>query len=160
MKTRLIELRRLVSVLILIVFTFSGCGQDVIKSGVRMNVDSLNTAFILKFNDKSYKGNISYKNNRFEFDFTHPQEISGIKFFVYENTFGAGFDDITTEFVFSEKKQIVAICNALESLLAVEKFEYVNNRFEYKNALFKALIDQYGNLLLIKTKDAELIMVR
>ena len=148
-------MKRIIATVLFIPIIFSSCNNGITKSGVSLNVNSLNTAFSLKVNETIYAGEMKAdESNGLCLTFSSPEEVSGFVVRASENETVAEFDNVKLPPA-KEDNAVSQLYRAVSALKTAENLSPVNDGYEYKNEAFSAVLDSQGKLKWLKVKQGE-----
>lgn len=148
-------MKRIIAIVLFILIIFSSCDNGIIKSGVSLNINSLNTAFSLKVKDVVYSGEMkSDENGALTLMLTSPDDVNGLVISVNGNETVTQFDKIRLP-VSSEDNAVSQLYKAVETLRTAKEFTHTPDGFELKNDDFSAVLDSQGNLIWLKVNNGE-----
>ncbi|MBP3327935.1 MAG: hypothetical protein J6L91_03395 [Clostridia bacterium] len=148
-------MKRFIAIVLFILIIFSSCDNGIIKNGVSLNVNSLNTAFSLKVKDVVYSGEMkSDKNGALTLLLNSPDDINGLVISVNGNETVTQFDKIRLP-VSSDDNAFSQLYKAVEALRTAKEFTHTPDGFELKNDDFGAVLDSQGNLKWMKVNNGE-----
>lgn len=148
-------MKRIIAIVLFILIIFSSCNNGIIKSGVSLNVNSLNTAFSLKVKDVVYSGEMkSDENGALTLMLTSPDDVNGLVISVNGNETVTQFDKIRLP-VSSDDNVFSQLYKAVEALRTAKEFTHTPDGFELKNDDFSAVLDLQGNLKWLKVSKGE-----
>ncbi len=148
-------MKRIIAIVLFIPIIFSSCNNGIIKSGVSLNVNSLNTAFSLKVKDVIYSGEMkSGENGILTLSLGSPDEVNGLVITVNGNETVTQFDKIRLS-VSNEDNAVSQLYKAVEVLRTAEDFTNTSDGYELKNDDFSAVLDSQGKLKWLKVNNGE-----
>ena len=148
-------MKRIIATVLFILIIFSSCDNGIIKSGVSLNVNSLNTAFSLKVKDVVYSGEIkSGENGALTMMLTSPDDVNGLVISVNGNETVTQFDKIRLP-VSSDNNAFSQLYKAVEALRTAKDFTHTPDGFELRNDDFSVVLDSQGNLIWLKVNNGE-----
>lgn len=148
-------MKRIIATVLFILIIFSSCDNGIIKSGVSLNVNSLNTAFSLKVKDVVYSGEMKVvENNILTLTFSSPEEVEGLIIAANSNETVTEFENICLTAT-SEDNAVSQLYKAVETLRTAKEFTHTPDGFELKNDDFSAVLDSQGNLKWMKVNNGE-----
>ena len=148
-------MKRTIIAVLFMPIIFCSCNNGIIKSGVSLNADSLNTAFSLKVNETVYSGEMrTGEGNNLTLALNSPDEVSGLVITINENEIITEFENVSMPLM-QQENVLMQLKRALSVLRTADGFVNTPEGYELKNADFSAVIDSQGNLKWIKVKHGE-----
>ena len=148
-------MKRIIVAVLFLPIIFCSCNNGIIKSGVSLNVNSLNTAFSLKVNETIYAGEMRIdENNSLTLTMNSPNEVSGFVITINENEILTEFENVSLTLA-ERDNVLMQLKKALNALRTADGFVNTPEGYELKNADFSAVLDSQGNLKWLKVKQGE-----
>ncbi len=143
-------MKRVFLLLLPIIFIFSSCKSEDVKSSISLNLDSLNTAFSL--NDESFEGTMKLnESNEICVVLSSPEIINGLTFTVSADSVKSTYDGVAVSQnsvgIFSE------FYDAIQILKSATNFTPKDGFYEFSSDDFNALLDARGNLISLQTEN-------
>ncbi len=159
MKIRLIDLKKIIIGVLVLSFLLCSCNKGISKNSVCLNVNSINTVFILYMNGEKYKGTVLKENDKTEFCLVSPEELKGVIFYIDAQSICCRYGDVEIISESDDKNVFVRLNRALDTLKSIDCLEVKDNTVMYKNAEFEAYFDSDGNIESIQFADSEFVFV-
>ncbi len=146
-------MKRIILILLSTVFIFTSCDKKDVKSGVCLNLSSLNTAFSLIVDESEFKGNLKIENTKMTFLLNYPENVSGISFEITGENVSVICDNIKINQSFDVNNIFLSFYNCINDLKNAQDFVKKNGFYEYSGNSYFAKLDEKGDIISLKSKN-------